>query len=66
MTRPDLIGTRPISYNIIWNWFWENLFNCLYSKSLATSKTSSNSKDKFLRMDLSKHKVKLESNGFIT
>lgn len=66
MTRPDLIGTRPICYNIIWNWFWENLFNSLYSKSLATSKTSSNSKDKFLRMDLSKHKVKLESNGFIT
>ena len=66
MTRPDFIGTRSISYNIIWNWFWENLFNCLYSKSLATSKTSSNSKDKFLRMDLSKQGVKLESNGFIT
>jgi len=66
MTRPDLIGTKSISYNIIWNWFWENLFNCLYSKSLATIKTSSNSKDNFLRMDLSKYSVKLESNGFIT
>ena len=66
MTESDLIGLRSISYNIIWNRFWEEHFNSLYSKSLATIKTSSNSKDKFLRMGLSKYNIKLESNGFIT
>jgi len=54
-----------MSYNIIWNLFWENLFDSLYSKSLARIMASFKEKNLLLGISLSEPSLKYESDGFI-
>lgn len=61
--KPDLIGSRLMSYNIIWNGFWENHFNSLYSKSLVRIMASSKEKNLLLGINSSEPSLKYESDG---